>query len=60
MEKTGALKINGSAWRTTILDDKSGDAIDSVIAAFATFRALCNRFVFDENSPYAIDGWVYV
>ncbi len=60
MEKTGALKINGSAWRTTILDDKSGDAIDSVIAAFATFWALRNGFVFDENSPYAVEGWVYV
>jgi hypothetical protein len=60
MEKTGALKINRSALRKTILDDKGGDAIDSVIAAFATFRPLRNGFVFDENSPYTLEGWVYV
>jgi len=60
MEKTGALKINRWALRKTILDDKNGDAIDSVIAAFATFRALRNGFVFDENSPYTLEGWVYV
>jgi hypothetical protein len=60
MEKAGALKIKRSALRTTILDDKRGDAIDSVIAAFATFWALRNGFVFDENSPYALEGWVYV
>ena len=60
MKKTGVLKIKRSALRTKILEDNSGDAIDSVIAAVATFRALRDGFVFDENSPYALEGLVYV
>jgi len=60
MNKAGALRIKRSALRTKILEDNSGDAIDSVIAAFATFRALRDGFVFDENSPYVLEGSVYV
>jgi hypothetical protein len=60
IEKTGVLKIKGSSLRVTIVDNSGGDALDSVIAAFATFRALRNGFVFDRNSPYDLEGWVYV
>ena len=59
IKKTGVLNIKKSALRTTILENRGGDALDSVIAAFATFRALKNGFAFDKNSPYGLEGWVY-
>jgi hypothetical protein len=59
IEKTGVLKIKDSALRSTVLENPGGDALDSVIAAFATFKALRNGFAFDKTSPYAIEGWVY-
>jgi hypothetical protein len=45
-----------------ILDDSGGDALDSVVAAFAIFRALRNPagFVAAENDVYAVEGYVYV
>jgi len=60
IEKTGDLKIKKSSLQLKIVDDRDGDALDSVIAAFATFRALRSGFTFEENSPYAVEGWVYV
>jgi hypothetical protein len=59
IKKTGGLKIRKSALRSKILEDRDGDALDSVIAALATFRALKNGFAFDKNAPYALEGWVY-
>ena len=60
MQNTGILKIKRSALRCTIIEDKGGDVLDSVIAAFATFWALRKGFAFEKNSPYALEGWVYV
>lgn len=60
MQNTGILKIQKSALRSTIIDDRGGDALDSVIAAFAAFRALRGGLTFEKNSPYALEGWVYV
>jgi hypothetical protein len=60
IEKTGVLKIKNRALRSTVLENPGGDALDSVIAAFATFKALRKGFAFDKTSPYAIEGWVYV
>lgn len=59
IKKTGLLKIEKSALRSKILEDRGGDALDCVIAAFATFRALKNGFAFDKSSPYNLEGWVY-
>lgn len=59
MEDTGFLKIRKSALRSTIINDRGGDALDSVIAAFATFRALRVEFAFEKGAPYALEGWVY-
>lgn len=59
IKKTGLLKIEKSALRSKILEDRGGDALDCVIAAFATFRALKNGFTFDRDSPYTLEGWVY-
>ncbi len=48
--------------RLTALGDSGGDALDSVVAAFATFRALRNQAVpaaFDRKI-YLLEGYVYV
>ena len=62
IEKTGAIIIKPSALRSKILDDPEGDALDSVIAAFATFRALHNLALYSVPSadPYLLEGYVYV
>lgn len=60
MQNTGILKIKKSALHSTIIDNRDGDALDSVIAAFAAFRALRGGLTFEKNSPYALEGWVYV
>jgi hypothetical protein len=61
-EKTGAVIIKTSALRSKILNDPDGDAVDSVIAAFATFRAVHNlaRSTTPWNNTYALEGYVYV
>ena len=62
IKETGALLIQTSALRSKILDDPYGDTLDSVIAAFATFRALCNlaRSSVQGSGSYALEGYVYV
>ncbi len=59
IQKTEVLNIKKSALRSKILEDRGGDALDSIIAAFATSRALKNGFAFDKSSPYNLEGWVY-
>jgi hypothetical protein len=60
IEKTGFLTVEEPSLRSGILGNPSGDAIDSVIAAFATFRALRNGLGFCNTTPYSIEGRVYV
>jgi hypothetical protein len=45
-----------------IAADREGDALDSVIAAFATFRALHDpaSLVPEDNDAYKLEGYVYV
>jgi hypothetical protein len=59
LEDMGSLRIRGPALRSTIINDRGGDALDSVVAAFATFRALKCEFAFDKEAPYGLEGWVY-
>jgi hypothetical protein len=59
IEKAGVQIIKESGLRSIILNNQGGDALDSIIAAFATFRALQKGFIFDKNSPYALEGWIY-
>ncbi len=48
------------AIRLTALEDKGGDALDSIIAAYATFCACRNKFAkIDENENYALEGYVF-
>ena len=60
MEKTGVLKVEKTGVRKRIIEDRGGDALDSVIAAYATFKALNHGLASDTSPPYAIEGWVYV
>lgn len=48
--------------RSRILDDPGGDALDSVIAALATFRAIRDPAfpVTEDSQVYALEGYVYV
>jgi hypothetical protein len=48
--------------RSVILDNAGGDALDSVVAAFAAFRALCNwdNFLVGGDDVYGLEGYVYV
>ncbi len=48
--------------RPVILDDPGGDALDSVVAAFAVFRALRNPagVAAIGDSVYTLEGYVYV
>jgi hypothetical protein len=62
IEETGTILIETSALRSKILDDRDGDALDSVIAAFTTFRALRNLACHSvsRTSTYVLEGYVYV
>jgi hypothetical protein len=60
MEKTGVLKVRKTSVRKRIVEDKGGDALDSLIAAYATFKALNHGLTSETRDPYAIEGKVYV
>jgi hypothetical protein len=62
IENTRVVIIKRSTLRTTILDDPDGDALDSVIAAFATFRAigaLADSSV-SVTSNSMLEGYIYI
>lgn len=62
LEEASHLVIATQATRSLILDDHGGDALDSVIAACATCRALCNPALLtvEREEVYALEGRVYV
>lgn len=62
LERTRTMLIKSSELRLKVLDDWHGDALDSVIAAFATFRALSNPACLSipGTSAYALEGYVCV
>ena len=57
----GGLSLAPAATRSAILADADGDALDSVIAAWATFRAAreVDHRVLRRNGTYALEGYVY-
>jgi hypothetical protein len=59
IEERLQLRITRSILRSRIADDDGGDALDSVIAALATFKALRDTWAFDTSRPYDIEGWVF-
>jgi hypothetical protein len=56
------LSIPEPALRRVILEDRQGDALDSVIAAFATFRTISDpaSLAARGNEAYWLEGYVYV
>lgn len=58
----GGLSIPAPALRSLIVKDRDGDALDSVIAAFATFRTVSDpaSLAARGNDAYALEGYVYV
>jgi hypothetical protein len=62
LETTGQIVIATPAIRSRILEDPGGDALDSVIAALASCRALHNPILLTDeaNEAYALEGRVYV
>lgn len=60
IESTTPLSIGDSA-RLRVLEDRGGDALDSIIAACAVFAALPNLAYLGREKPdYALEGYVYV
>ncbi len=62
MEEACALSIASPALRQIVLDDPQGDALDSVVAALATFRALRGLagHALSSRGEEALEGHVYV
>jgi hypothetical protein len=60
LEATGVLIPERT--QSTVLKDHGGDALDSIIAAWATCKALRNPdlLAVDRTSVYALEGYVYV
>jgi hypothetical protein len=56
------LTITDDALRAKILENCDGDALDSVIAALAVFRALSKSggLAATGNATYALEGYIYV
>ncbi len=61
IEQTAPLSVP-KALRLVILDDPGGDALDSLVAAFAVCRALRDPvgFVTANDGAYGLEGYVYV
>lgn len=59
LEETKAVSLATIAVRSVVLENAGGDALDSVVAAFAAWRALGDLGT-DLTSPYALEGRVYV
>lgn len=60
IERRCLLEITESALRSTIVNDSGGDALDSVIAAFATFQSLKYGSTPRKDCRHSLEGWVYV
>lgn len=52
------LDISGIS-NKTVLDNRKGDAMDSLVAALATFRASHNSSPFSVNPRTPIEGYIY-
>lgn len=47
--------------RLTILDDREGDALDSVVAAVAVWRTLSSEsLTVGDNAAYTLEGYIYL
>ena len=62
LEGKGTLLIPDQVTRSVLLENQGGDALDSVVAALATFRALGDVASLTVKGvvAYALEGYVYV
>jgi len=62
LQEGGSIALENERIRTTALNDKGGDALDSIIAAYAVYRNYLQSNVLEVNSnPSAkLEGYVYV
>jgi hypothetical protein len=60
MEKSSVVKVEKTSLHKRIIENRGGDALDSVIAAYATFKALNRGLTSETSAPYAVEGRVYV
>lgn len=59
IQRRESLKLSTSV-RSVVMDDPEGDALDSVIAALATFHAVhASHAALKRDAAYAIEGYVY-
>ena len=61
IEGSGAVSIRAAGLRAMVIDDSGGDALDSVVAALASFCALSaiSQSRVPKSKPYALEGHVY-
>ena len=59
VEKKIITKISHEAL-VSALNDREGDALDSIIAAVATYRALKKNFSIPDHELYKVEGYIYV
>ncbi len=62
IEKLGPLCIPDANVRERVLQDQNGDALDSVLAALATFRTISDPMALAaaKNEKYVLEGYIYV
>jgi hypothetical protein len=60
LEDGGMLSIEDSVGRDKIIENKGGDALDSVVAALETYRALKNEYANKSNCYNPLEGYVYL
>ena len=62
IERFCPLKFRDPNTRQTIIADRHGDALDSLLAAMAVFNAAKDEYAFtpDDNGYWEIEGYVYV
>lgn len=60
--ETGDISIDSLTLQSKIIDDRNGDALDSVIAALATFRSVRNLrpSLIARTAAYKLEGYIYV
>jgi hypothetical protein len=61
IEQTCPIKIEQAEIRRWIIEDKGGDALDSVIAAAATFNVIRNEdtLIPNDQGSWEVEGYVY-
>ena len=62
LELRGRLKFTDESLRNKVLSDSRGDALDSMIAAFTTFKVVQNpeSIIPQKHCDYMLEGYVYL